>query len=109
MDGGAVSDLLNERRLIEEKIWGLRARLSVIQGLTQHGIKHVEAAFFWFQEIERGAAAIPPYVRRAWEEVIVGPTEKPSVRGAESGRFDAGSDEWMRILSIGVGSGRRLR
>src|ERR1700722_4148679 len=71
-------DLLNERRLIEERIWGLRARLSAIQGLTQHGFGNVAAAFFWFQEIERDEAAIPPYVRRAWEEVIVGPTEKPS-------------------------------
>jgi hypothetical protein len=86
-------DLLNERRLIEDRIWGLRARLSAIQGLTQHGIRNVAAAFFWFQKIERDEAAIPPYVRRAWEEVIVGPTEKPSVQGAESGRFDDGSEE----------------
>ena len=86
-------DLLNERRLIEERIWGLRARLSAIQGLTQHGIRNVAAAFFWFQKIERDEAAIPPYVRRAWEEVIVGPTEKPSVQGAESGRFDDGPEE----------------
>jgi hypothetical protein len=26
------SDLLNQRRLMEEKIWGLRARLAAIQG-----------------------------------------------------------------------------
>jgi hypothetical protein len=87
------SDLLNERRLIEEKIWGLRARLSVIQGLTRHGIKHVAAAFFWFQEIEQEQAAIPPYVRRAWEEVIVGPTTKTRAHEAESGQFGAGSDD----------------
>jgi hypothetical protein len=87
------NDLLNERRLIEERIWGLRARLSAIQGLTQHGVGNVAAAFFWFQEIERDEAAIPPYVRRAWEEVIVGPTEKPNVQGAESGRFDDGWEE----------------
>jgi hypothetical protein len=87
------SDLLNERRLIEEKIWGLRARLSVIQGLTQHGIKHVAAAFFWFQEIEQEQPAIPPYVRRAWEEVIVGPTAKTRAHGAETGPFGAGSDD----------------
>jgi hypothetical protein len=87
------SDLLNERRLIEEKIWGLRARLSVIQGLTRHGIKHVAAAFFWFQKIEQEQAAIPPYVRRAWEEVIVGPTAKRRAHEAESGQFGVGSDE----------------
>jgi len=87
------SDLLNERRLIEEKIWGLRARLSVIQGLTRHGIKHVAAAFFWFQEIEQEQAAIPPYVRRAWEEVIVGPAAKPRAREAESGQSGVGSDD----------------
>jgi hypothetical protein len=86
-------DLLNERRLLEERIWGLRARLSAIQGLTQHGVRNVAAAFFWFQKIERDEAAIPPYVRRAWEEVIVGPTEKSSVQGAESGRFDDGWEE----------------
>jgi hypothetical protein len=86
-------DLLNERRSIEERIWGLRARLSAIQGLTQHGVRNVEAAFFWFQKIERDEAAIPPYVRRAWQEVIVGPTEKTNVQGAESGRFDDGWEE----------------
>jgi hypothetical protein len=87
------SDLLNERRLIEEKIWGLRARLSIIQGLTRHGIKHVAAAFFWFQEIEQEQAAIPPYVRRAWEEVIVGPAAKPRAHKAESGQSGVGSDD----------------
>jgi hypothetical protein len=87
------SDLLNERRLIEEKIWGLRARLSVIQGLTRHGIKHVAAAFFWFQEIEQEQAVIPPYVRRAWEEVIVGPASKPRAHQAKSGHFGAASDD----------------
>ena len=66
------SDLLNERRLIEEKIWGLRGRLAAIQGLTQYGVQNVAAAFFWFHEIEQNRAAIPPYVRRAWEEVTVG-------------------------------------
>jgi hypothetical protein len=87
------SDLLNERRLIEEEIWGLRARLSVIQGLTRHGIKHVAAAFFWFQEIEQEQAAIPPYVRRAWEEVIVGPAAKPRAHEAESGQSGVASDD----------------
>jgi hypothetical protein len=85
-------DLLNERRLIEEKIWGLRARLSVIQGLTRHGIKHVAAAFFWFQEIEQEQIAIPPYVRRAWEEVIVG-SAKPRPHQAGFGQPGAGSDD----------------
>jgi hypothetical protein len=86
------SDLLNERRLIEEKIWGLRARLSAIQGLTQHGIRNVAAALFWFHEIERDQAAIPPYVRRAWEEVTVGRPEKHWTDSVPSGRFDEGSD-----------------
>jgi hypothetical protein len=82
------SDLLNERLLIEEKIWGLRARLAAIQGLTQHGIRNEAEAFFWFYEIERETAAIPPYVRRAWEEVTVGRSKGQTARGAETGRFD---------------------
>lgn len=86
------SDLLNERRSIEEKIWRLRARLAAIQGLTQHGIKNVAAAFFWFHEIEEDRAAIPPHVQRAWEEVTVGSSEKQRTRGVESGRFDEDSD-----------------
>ena len=86
-------DLLNERRLIEERIWELRVRLSAIQGLTRHGISNLAAAFFWFQEIERDQEAIPPYVRRAWEEVIVGPVGKSSAQGAESGRFEDASDD----------------
>src|ERR1700693_291940 len=49
------ADLLNERRLVEEKIWGLRGRLGAIQGLAPHGIKNVAAAFFWFQEIQQGS------------------------------------------------------
>ena len=48
------SDLLNERHLIEEKIWGLRARLSTVRGLTQHGIRNEAEAFFWFHEIAAG-------------------------------------------------------
>ncbi len=40
------SDLLNERRLIEEKIWGLRARLSAVHGLTQHGIRNRGGGIF---------------------------------------------------------------
>ena len=87
------SDLLNERRLIEEKIWGLRARLAAIHGLTQHGIRNVAAAFFWFREIELDRTAIPPYVRRAWEEVTVGPVGIRRESGVESGRFDEGSDD----------------
>jgi hypothetical protein len=86
------SDLLNERRLIEEKIWSLRSRLSAIQGLTQHGIGNVAAAFFWFHEIEQDRGAIPPYVRRAWEEVTVGGTERQREPSVESGRFDHGPD-----------------
>jgi hypothetical protein len=87
------SDLLDERRLIEEKIWGLRARLSAIQGLTQHGIRNVAAAVFWFHEIEQDRPAIPPYVRRAWEEVTVGGSKKQKTGGAETGRFDEGTDD----------------
>jgi hypothetical protein len=87
------SDLLNERRSIEEKIWGLRARLAAIHGLTQHGIRNVAAAFFWFREIEQDRTSIPPYVRRAWEEVTVGPAGMRRECGVESGRFDGGSDD----------------
>jgi hypothetical protein len=87
------SDLLNERRLIEEKIWSLRARLSAIQGLTQHGIRNVAEAYFWFREIEENRTAIPPYVRRAWQEVTVGRPEKQGARAVESGRFDEGPDD----------------
>lgn len=82
------SDLLNERRLIEEKIWRLRARLSAIQGLTQHGIRSLAAAFFWFHEIEQERPAIPPYVRRAWEEVTVGGPRKERIPETEAKRFD---------------------
>jgi hypothetical protein len=84
------SDLLDERRLLEEKIWQLRGRLAAIQGLTQHGIRNVGAAFFWFHEIEQNRAAIPPYVRRAWEEVTVGGPEEQTAQGVKSGRFDDG-------------------
>ena len=87
------SDLLDERRLIEEKIWGLRARLAAIQGLTQHGIRNVGAAFFWFHEIGQNRTTIPPYVRRAWEEVTVGGPEAPPAHGVKFGRFDDGPDD----------------
>ena len=87
------SDLLNERRLMEEKIWGLRVRLSAIRGLAQHGIRNEVEAFFWFHEIERDAGAIPPYVRRAWEEVTVGRPERQPRDGIETGRFDDGSGD----------------
>jgi hypothetical protein len=87
------SDLLNERRLIEEKISGLRARLAAIQGLTQHGIRNVAAAFFWFHEIGQNRMAIPPYVRRAWEEVTVGGQKAQPAHGVQSGRFDDGPDD----------------
>jgi hypothetical protein len=83
------ADLLAERRSIEDKIWQLRGRLAAIQGLTRHGIKHVGAAFYWFREIEQERAAVPPYVRRAWEEVTVGPPqERKNAHGVEVGRFD---------------------
>jgi hypothetical protein len=87
------SDLLNERRLIEEKIWGLRTRLSAIRGLAQHGIRNEVEAFFWFHEIERDAGAIPPYVRRAWEEVTVGRPERGTRSGVETGRFGDGLED----------------
>lgn len=85
-------DLLNERRLIEEKLQSLRGRLAAIQGLARNGVQNVAAAFFWFQQIEQERPAIPPYVRRAWEEVIVGGPAKKRVRGAGSGQFDGGPD-----------------
>jgi hypothetical protein len=87
------SDLLNERRSIEEKIWGLRARLAAIQGLTQHGIRNEAEAFFWFNEIERETAAIPPYVLRAWEEVTVGRSQGQTAHSVETGRFDDKVDD----------------
>jgi hypothetical protein len=84
------SDLLNQRRLLEEKIWSLRARLAAVQGLAQHGIGNVAAAFFWFREIAEERSVIPPYVRRAWEEVTVVHSGNSRARGAEFGRSDAG-------------------
>jgi hypothetical protein len=86
------SDLLNERRLIEEKLQSLRGRLAAIQGLARNGVRNVAAAFFWFHQIEQERAAIPPYVRRAWEEVIVGGPEKERVHGAGPGQVDGGPD-----------------
>lgn len=87
------SDLLNERHLIEEKIWGLRARLSTVRGLTQHGIRNEAEAFFWFHEIQRETVAIPPYVRRAWEEVTIGRSGRQTAYGVETGRFDDRPDD----------------
>ena len=87
------SDLLNERHLIEEKIWGLRARLSTVRGLTQHGIRNEAEAFFWFHEIQRETVAIPPYVRRAWEEVTIGRSGRQTAHGVETGRFDDRLDD----------------
>src|SRR6202521_3698334 len=87
------SDLLNERHLIEEKIWGLRARLSTVRGLTQHGIRNEAEAFFWFHEIQRETVAIPPYVRRAWEEVTIGRSGRQTAHGVETGRFGDRPDD----------------
>src|SRR6202162_6150792 len=87
------SDLLNERHLIEEKIWGLRARLSTVRGLTQHGIRNEAEAFFWFHEIQRERVAIPPYVRRAWEEVTIGRSGRQTAHGIETGRFGDRPDD----------------
>jgi hypothetical protein len=86
------SDLLNERRLIEERLQSLRGRLAAIQGLARNGVQNVAAAFFWFHQIEQERAVIPPYVRRAWEEVIVGGSEKKRVHGAGPGQFAGGPD-----------------
>jgi len=105
------SDLLNERRLIEEKIWGLRVRLSAIRGLAQHGIRNEVEAFFWFHEIERDAGAIPPYVRRAWEEVTVGRPERQTRDGVETGRFDDGLEDGetdAQAVEESAGKGTRL-
>jgi hypothetical protein len=85
-------DLLNERRLIEERLQSLRTRLSAIQGLAHNGVQNVAAAFFWFHQIEQERPAIPPYVQRAWEEVVVGGPEKKRVHGAGVGQFDQGPD-----------------
>jgi hypothetical protein len=85
-------DLLNERRMIEEKLQSLHGRLSAIQGLARNGVQNVAAAFFWFHQIEQDRAAIPPYVRRAWDEVVVGGPEKKRVHGAGAGQFDQGPD-----------------
>ena len=85
-------DLLNERRLIEERLQSLRARLSAIQGLARNGVQNVAAAFFWFHQIEQERPAIPPYVQRAWEQVVVGCPEKKRVHGAGTGQFDQGTD-----------------
>jgi hypothetical protein len=86
-------DLLNERRLIEEKLQSLRGRLSAIQGLARNGIQNVAAAFFWFHQIEQERGAIPPYVRRAWEEVVVGGgPERKGIHGAGAGQSDREPD-----------------
>jgi hypothetical protein len=85
-------DLLTERRLIEEKLQSLRGRLSAIQGLARNGIQDVAAAFFWFRQIEQERGAIPPYVRRAWEEVVVGAPEKKGIHGAGAGQSDREPD-----------------
>jgi hypothetical protein len=85
-------DLLNERRLIEEKLQSLRGRLSAIQGLARNGIQNLAAAFFWFHQIEQERVAIPPYVQRAWEEVVVGGPEKKRVHGEGVGQFGRGPD-----------------
>jgi hypothetical protein len=99
------SDLLNERRLIEEKIWGLRARLCAVRGLTQHGIKNEAEAFFWFHEIQRETVAVPPYVRRAWEEVTIGQAGRQTAHGAETGRFDDRLDDERTDGRSGDGAG----
>jgi hypothetical protein len=78
--------------LIEERLQSLRARLSAIQGLARNGVQNVAAAFFWFHQIEQERPAIPPYVQRAWEEVVVGGPEKKRVHGAGIGQFDQGTD-----------------
>ena len=85
-------DLLNERRLIEEKLQSLRGRLSAIQGLARNGIQNVAVAFFWFHQIEQERGVIPPYVRRAWEEVVVGGPDKKGINGVGAGQFDRGPD-----------------
>jgi hypothetical protein len=85
-------DLLNERRLTEEKLQSLRGRLSAIQGLARNGVQNVGAAFFWFHQIEQERGSIPPYVRRAWEEVVVGGPEKKGIHGAGAGQYDRGPD-----------------
>jgi hypothetical protein len=89
------ADLLTGQRLLEEKLAHLRGRLVAIRGLTQHGINHVGAAFFWFREIEQDRGTVPPYVQRAWEEVTVGRPQKQTGRGIEVGRFEEWAEEGM--------------
>jgi hypothetical protein len=89
------ADLLTERRLLEEQLAVLHGRLAAIRGLTQHGIKHVGAAFFWFREIEQDQSAVPPYVQRAWEEVTVGQPQKQKAHGVEAGRFEEEAGAWI--------------
>jgi len=90
--GVQCSDRLSERRSLEEEIWNLRGRLAAIQGLTQHGIRNVAAAFFWFHEIEQDRMAIPPHVQRAWEEVTVRSPEKRRAHHVPSGPCEDGSE-----------------
>ena len=82
-------DLLREQRALEDRLRLLRGRLAAIEGLTQHGIRNVAAAFYWFHEIEQERRAVPPYVQRAWEEVTVGRPERHRTHSVEVGRFDA--------------------
>jgi hypothetical protein len=92
------ADLLNERKLVEERISILRARLGAIRGLAQHGIRNVAEAFFWLQEIENEAASIPPFVRRAWEDVNIRPPQRRSwARYDDSGQREERNEEEVEI------------
>jgi hypothetical protein len=92
------ADLLDERKLVEERISTLRVRLGTIRGLAQYGVRNEAEAFFWLKEIESGVASIPPFVRRAWEEVNIGrPQGRPRARRHDSGWRDEREDEEVEI------------
>jgi hypothetical protein len=91
------ADLLDQRKFVEERISTLRVRLGTIRGLAQYGVRNEVEAFFWLKEIESGVASIPPFVRRAWEEVNVGRPRRPRARRDDFGRRDEGEDEEVEL------------
>ncbi|MBV9390295.1 MAG: hypothetical protein JOY96_00230 [Verrucomicrobia bacterium] len=67
------ADLLATRRACEEEAKELRARLTLLHQMAETNFKYDYEAFFWLQAIENQSRAIPPRVKRAWDEVIFGP------------------------------------
>jgi hypothetical protein len=76
------ADLLDHRRLIEQKMSMFRLRLAAFHQFRDQGFSDLGEAYFWFAEIEREEMVIPPRVQRAWEQVTVQRTE--AVEGAET-------------------------